>query len=63
MVDYAKWADERAREEERAKAQQLLQAEKIETIKRFLGLGLCHEDVAQGAGVDVSIVKEVASEI
>ena len=74
MIDREQWARdagvEIGRLEERAKAelekQELLEKsenEKIETINRFLDLGLAHEDVARGAGVDIFFVKKIAAEL
>ena len=70
IIDYKKWAHEAGleagRKEERAKAeaekQELLEkvkADKIETIKRLLQLGLAHEDIAQVVDVDISIVNQL----
>ena len=58
MIDREQWA----RDEERAKAELEKQELQTETIKRFLDLGLSHADVALGAGVDISLVEEVAQE-
>jgi len=64
MIDREQWARdagvEIGRLEERAKAELEKQELLIETIKRFLDLGLSHEDVAHGAGVDISLVEEIS---
>jgi hypothetical protein len=66
MIDREQWARdagvEIGRLEERAKAELEKQELQTETIKRFLDLGLSHADVARGAGVDISLVEEVAQE-
>jgi len=67
MLDREQWARDVGRLEERAKAeiekQELLENEKIETIKRLLDLGLSHEDVALGANVDISLVVKISAKV
>jgi len=60
MFDREQWARdagvEIGRLEERAKAEIEKKELQIETIKRFLNLGLSHADIALGVNVDVSLV-------
>ena len=57
-ADRERWAAEKAREEERKKAE----SEKILTIKRFLKMGLSNTDIARGVGVAEDVVLKVRHE-
>jgi len=55
-ADRERWA----REEEKAKAEKKIKADKLETVKRLLKMGLSNTDVAHGAGVDIDVVVKVS---